>query len=111
MSATIAAPAVNTLSEAPRTSRVSITTLTPDAAYPTGGYPVTPQQLGLQQVTAAVAHVSGGAANNGAVQASYNAATGKVQLWASSGVSPVGLVEAGAVNLSGLTVTILAFGV
>ena len=93
------------------TIRTTMTTLTPDASYPTGGYAVTAVQLGLSNVAGAVCNIVGGAANNAAVAASYNATTGKVQFWVTGGTSPVTLAEAAAAaNLSGLTVQIIAFG-
>lgn len=95
----------------PGALKQTISTVVGDSAYATGGTALSASQLGLSTVVFAyVASVAGSASNNGAVQATYNTATGKLQCWATSGTSPVGLVEAGSVNLSGLTVTIVAFG-
>lgn len=91
--------------------KMTLTTIVGDSAYATGGTAVTAAQLGLGTLKyAVVVGLSGSASNNGAVQATFNNSTGKLQMWASSGTSPVGLVEAGSVNLSGLTVTIQAWG-
>jgi hypothetical protein len=112
MAATISTPTVVTLTESPRTVRLASITITPDNSYPSGGYPVPPSAFGLSAFAAPPSlMVSGSASNNGAVQASYNSATGKVQCWATSGTSPVGLVEAGAVNLTGIAITAHAIGV
>lgn len=91
----------------------TVSTVVGDGSYPTGGTALTAAQLGLPTtlVYAKVVGLAGSAANNGAVSATFNNATGKLQCWASTGVSPVGLVEvANGVNLSGLTVTIEAEG-
>lgn len=90
--------------------KITVTTVVGDSAYATGGTALTAAQLGLKKVTHTICKVTGSASNNGAVEASYNLSTGKLQMWATSGTSPVGLVEAGSVNLSGITVTITAFG-
>ena len=92
--------------------KMTVSTVVGDSAYSAGGTTLTGQQLGLPNgvVIAATCQVSGSASNNGAISASYNLSTGKLQMWASTGTSPVGLVEAGSVNLSGITVTIVAFG-
>lgn len=90
---------------------VTVTTVVGDGAYAAGGTALTPQQLGLKNTVAfAICTVAGSASNNGAIAASYNTSTGKLQMWASTGTSPVGLAEAGAVNLSGVTITVVAFG-
>lgn len=91
--------------------KVTVSTVVGDGAYASGGTALTAAQLGLpSKILFTVCTVAGSAANNGAIQASYNTSTGKLQCWASSGTSPVGLVEAGSVNLSGLTITVVAFG-
>ena len=73
-----------------------------DDAYPTGGETVTPAQLGLSQVIAAQASVK--VAGTGSVTAvHYDIPTSKV-------VAYTAAAEAGAVDLSGITVQILAFG-
>jgi hypothetical protein len=93
------------------TIRTTLTTITPDTSYPTGGYALTAAQLGLSNVADAVCNIVGGTTNNGAVAASYNAATGKLQLWATGGTSPVTLAEvASTTNVSGVTVKVAAFG-
>jgi hypothetical protein len=94
--------------------KMTVSTVVGDSSYPTGGTALTGAQLGLPTGVLAYAEVvgmSGSASNNGAIDASFNNATGKLQMWASSGTSPVGLVEvSNGVNLSGVTVTIKAFG-
>ncbi len=90
--------------------KMTVTTVVGDAAYASGGTVLSAASLGLATVLHTVCTVAGSAANNGAVAASYNLSTGKLQMWASTGTSPVGLAEAGSVNLSGVTVTVTAFG-
>jgi hypothetical protein len=91
--------------------KLTITTVVGDSSYPTGGTALTPLQLGLTTVITAFCTVTGSASNNTAIGASYNTSTGKLQTWASTGTSPVGLAEtANATNLSGLTITVFAFG-
>lgn len=91
----------------------TVSTVVGDASYPTGGTALTAQQLGLPTtlVYAKVVGLAGSAANNGAVSAYFNNSTGKLQAFATTGVSPVGLVEVTATtNLSGLTFLIEAEG-
>lgn len=91
--------------------KVTISTVVGDSAYATGGTTLTAAQLGLGSLAfALVIGVSGSGANNGAVEASYNNSTGKLQMWATTGTSPVGLAEPNSVNLSGITAIVLAFG-
>jgi hypothetical protein len=93
------------------TVRLTVTTITGDTSYPTGGTALSAGTLGLSSVAQAVCTVSGSGANNTAIAASYNLSTGKLQMWASTGTSPVGLAEAAnTTNLSGLTVTVMAIG-
>ena len=92
--------------------KVTVSTVVGDSAYATGGTALSAAQLGLSTlVFAVVVAVAGSASNNTAVEATYNNATGKLQMWATTGTSPVGLAEPNSVNLSGITATILAFGV
>jgi len=90
--------------------RFTVSTIVGDSAYSAGGSTVTPAQLGLTSlVFAYAAGLAGSGSNNAAVQATFNNSTGKLQFWATSGTSPVGLVEATG-NLSGLTATVIAYG-
>lgn len=86
-----------------------------ESSYAAGGSAIAPSALGLGSegviLWADVQIVGSTGANDGAIAASYNLATGRLQMWASTGVSPVGLQEAGAAaNLSGLTIQIAALG-
>lgn len=91
--------------------KVTVTTVVADGAYATGGTALTAVQLGLTQVVFAICQVAGSASNNGAIRAVYNLATGKLQMFAGAGATPnIGLAEPNSVNLSGLTVTVIAFG-
>ena len=91
--------------------RLTVTQITGDTSYPTGGTAVTAAQLGLNSVGGAICTVQGSAANNTATGASYNVATGKLQMWATTGTTPDANTEAAnASNLSGLTITVLAWG-
>lgn len=91
--------------------RMSVITVVGDSAYSSGGTTIAASSFGFTNLlVAAVLSVRGSASNNGAVQADFNNTTGKLQMFATSGTSPVGLVEAGSVNLSGVTVTLIGFG-
>ena len=91
--------------------KLTLTTVVGDSAYATGGTALSPSQLGLSTVLFAVCTVAGSASNNGAVTAQYNLSTGKLQMFAGAGTTPnIGLAEPNSVNLSGLTVTVLAIG-
>ena len=86
-----------------------------ESSYAAGGSVIAPSQLGLGSegviLWADVQIVGSTGANDAAIAASYNVATGKLQMWVSSGTSPVGLQEAAAAaNLSGLTIQIAALG-
>lgn len=92
-----------------------LVTVVGDSSYPTGGTSLSGSQLGFGSegvvMSVQVIGLQGSASNNGAIQANWNNSTGKLQMFASFGTSPVGLVEvANAVNLSGLTVTLLVLG-
>lgn len=87
--------------------RVTVTTVVGDSSYPTGGTALSAQQLGLlNTVSFALCFVTGSAANNAAIAASYNTSTGKLQMWSGTTLAET----AAATNLSGLTITIVAFG-
>lgn len=109
MAATTANVQTALLNTVPNT-RAGFATLTPDTSYPTGGYAVTPAQLGLSRVSFAMCNAVGSASNNGAATASYNQATGKVQLF-TTGTTGAQVEVASAANVSGITVNILALGV
>lgn len=66
-------------------------TITPDASYPTGGYPLTPGQFGLVSIIAVDANPSQGAGH----PVVYNVSTGKLQYFTSGGTE-----VANATNLS-----------
>lgn len=88
--------------------RITVSTVVGDSSYPTGGTALTGAQLGLPvgQVQFAICSVTGSASNNAAVAASYNTATGKLQCWSGTTLAET----ASTTNLSGLTVTVVAFG-
>jgi hypothetical protein len=93
--------------------KYTVTTIVGDGAYATGGTALSASQLGLNTLVAVLStQVAGGASNNGAVTATYNYSTGKLQMWAGAGTTPnIGLAEAAnAGNLSGLTITVVAVG-
>lgn len=79
--------------------RLSVTNLTFDTSYPTGGYAVTPSTFGLGVVDAVLAD------NPSGYDVYYNAATGKVQVFSSGNTEVVA-----ATNLSAVTAHVVAFG-
>lgn len=84
-----------------------------ESSYVVGGTSLSAAALGFPNAVLAVLVqiVGSSGANDGAVEASYNLSTGKVQMFVTSGTSPVGLQEAAAAaNLSGLTLQVIAFG-
>ena len=88
---------------------VTVTTVVGDGNYPTGGTALTAAQLGLSStVLFAVCTVAGSAANNGGSNATYNLSTGKLQVFVLTTGALAEVVNTG--NLSGLTITIVAFG-
>jgi len=90
--------------------RLKAATLTFDNSYPTGGYSVTPAQLGF--ISAIDGMVLGGTANNTTgVVAAWNPTTQKVQCYLSNGISPALLNEApNTTALTGQVVVGLAWG-
>ena len=90
--------------------KCTVTNIVGDSAYATGGSAVTPAQLGLSTVlfTQSEAIATTGA-NNGASSFYYNTSTGKLQCFTTGATGAFNEV-AGAVNLSGLTIQVLAFG-
>lgn len=91
--------------------KCTVTNIVGDSSYPTGGTAVTPQQLGLPVTvlfTQSEAIATTGA-NNGASSFYYNTSTGKLQCFTTGATGAFNEV-ANAVNLSGLTIQILAFG-
>ena len=94
--------------------RATVTTIVGDSSYPSpGGTALTGLQLGLPVgvVMFAICTVTGSASNNTAVSASYNTSTGKLQMWSVTDSAGGPLAEtANATNLSGLTITVVAFG-
>lgn len=98
--------------------KITVSTVVGDSAYSAGGTALSGLQLGLPMNTVlfAICFVSNAPANAGsltnalATSATYNVATGKLQMWAAAGTTPnLGLNEATG-NLSALTVTVVAFG-
>lgn len=90
--------------------RFKVVTLTLDGSYPTGGYPVTPAQVGFASSIDGM--VLGGTANNTTgVVAAWNPTTQKVQAYLSNGASPALLNEApNTTALTGQVVTGIAWG-
>lgn len=86
--------------------RLTVTTVVGDSSYPTGGTALTAAQLGLSVVLFAICSVTGSASNNAAIHSSYNIATGKLQMWSGATLAET----ANTTNVSGLTITVLAFG-
>ena len=89
--------------------KCTVTNIVGDSAYAAGGSTVTPQQLGLSNVlfTQAEAIATTGS-NNGASSFYYNTATGKLQCFTTGATGAFN--ECGSVNLSGLTIQVMAFG-
>lgn len=93
--------------------RVTRNTVVGDAAYPTGGSALTPAQLGLpNSVLFAIVTLHGaGATDNDAVAARYDEVNEKLQCFSLTDAAGVPAAEtANAVNLSGLTWDVVAFG-
>ena len=93
--------------------KITVTTVVGDSSYPTGGTAITGAQLGLPTGTVlfTICSVTGSASNNTAAEASYNTATGKLQMWSLTDSAGCPLAEtANATNVSGITVTIVAWG-
>lgn len=80
-----------------------------DSSYAAGGSALTPQQLGLSTILFSQAEaIATTGSNNGASSFYYNTATGKLQCFTTGATGAFN--ECGSVNLSGLTIQILAFG-
>lgn len=79
--------------------RLTVTNLTFDASYATGGYAVTPSTFGVSVVDAVLAD------NPSGYDVFYNAATGKVQVFASGNTE-----VAAATNLSAVTAHAVTIG-
>lgn len=96
--------------ENPAGVRFKTVTLTLDASYPTGGYALTPAQLGF--VSSIDGIVAGGTAGNTTgVVVGWNPTTQKLQVYLSNGASPALLNEApNTTALTGQVVTVLAWG-
>lgn len=78
---------------------VAVADVTGDDSYPTGGYPITPAIFGLTTFDTVLVPSSSG------YTANYNAATGKIVVYASANTQ-----VANAVDLSAVTFRILAMG-
>lgn len=105
MALTIAAPTKYSIGA--RFQTVSQITL--DASYPTGGYALTGQQLGL--TNGIIDFIDAGVSPNGGYLLAYNAATGKLQVF--QGAAAINLPAAevpNATNLSAVTVTVVCTG-
>lgn len=86
--------------------KFSVTNVGGDSSYATGGSALTPAQLGLNTVLFAQTEVAASTGTNCASTGSaYNVGTSKLQCFANTGVE-----VASAVNLSGITWQILAWG-
>lgn len=103
MAATVGVPTVQELSSG--SFRVTVTDVTMDASYPTGGLAVTKAQLGLNTVIFAQASIVTTAAAGAAVDAVYDVANQKVKLIAAAAE------VANAANTTGLVVRVTALGV
>ena len=92
--------------------RVTLSTVVGGTSYTTGGDAVTAANLGLKTVLFSVTAITAATGTNSAVtSASYIASSGKLQFFSSDGSAPDVLSEvASTQNVSGVTVTILAFG-
>lgn len=90
--------------------KLTVTNIVGDGSYATGGSAVTPQQLGLTTVLATQSEaIATTGSNNAASSFYYNTATGKLQCFTTGATGAFNEVGA-AVNLSGLTIQVLAFG-
>lgn len=83
----------------------TVTDVTGDSAYPSGGEPLTAANLGLRKVVYAVANpvATGTNAGTAAIAAKYDVANSKLLVYD-------GDSEVGAVNLSDLVVRVEAYG-
>ena len=90
--------------------KLTVTNIVGDSSYATGGSAITPSQLGLSTVLATQSEaIATTGANNGASSFYYNTSTGKLQCFTTGATGALNEV-AGAVNLSGLTIQVMAFG-
>lgn len=90
--------------------KMTVTNVTGDSAYPTGGSPVTPQQLGLSTVFAGQAEVyasTGANATSTAASLVVAAGGGSANLKCFTNANAE---VANATNVSGVTWQIIAFG-
>ena len=85
---------------------LTVTTVVGDSSYPTNGSSLTPANLGLAGVNFAICSVTGSASNNAAIHASYDIANQKLKMWSGTTLAET----ANSTNVSGLTITVLAFG-
>ena len=92
--------------------KMTVTTVVGPSTYTTsGGDSVTAKQLGLSRVMHAIAQITATSGSNcSAVAAAYSTSTNKLQFFSAADSSGCPLSESGAINVSGLTVTITAFG-
>ena len=92
--------------------KITLTTVVGGTSYTTGGDALTAANLGLKTVLFSVTAITAATGTNSAVtSASYIASTGKLQFFSSDGSAPDVLSEVVSTqNVSGVTVTIIAFG-
>ena len=91
--------------------KFTVTNVVGAASYTgSGGDALTPAQLGLSTVLGTQAEaIATTGANNGASSFYYNTSTGKLQCFTTGATGALNEV-ANAVNLSGLTIQVFAFG-
>ena len=92
--------------------KITLSTVVGGTSYTTGGDAVTAANLGLSRVLFSVTAITAATGTNSAVTSvSYIASTGKLQMFSTDGGAPDILSEvASTQNVSGITVTITAFG-
>jgi hypothetical protein len=85
---------------------MTVTTIVGDSSYPTGGSAVTAANLGLSTVLfSQVGASASSGANCASTAQTYNLSTAKLQCFANTGIE-----VANTTNLSGLTLTVIAWG-
>lgn len=90
--------------------KMTVTNIVGDSSYPTGGSPITPQQLGLSAVLAAQAELfasTGANATSNTMSAVVSGGGGSVNLKCFTNANAE---VANATNISGVTWQIIAFG-
>ena len=85
---------------------MTVTTVVGPASYTTGGDALTAKQLGLGVVKHSITKITASSGSNSAAVGATYLATGKLQFFSGTTLAET----ASTTNVSGLTVTITAFG-